>query len=98
MKRATHLLWLSASLCSAVFTGCTVGPNYHRPPVPAAPAYKQAHTQAAASTAPDIAWSDWWKVFHDPLLDNLESQAADANRDIRIAVAHVDQAGAMARV
>jgi multidrug efflux system outer membrane protein len=98
MKRATHLLWLSASLCAAVLTGCTVGPNYHRPPVPAAPAYEEAHTEAAASTAPDIAWSDWWKVFHDPLLDNLESQAADANRDIRIAVAHVDQAGAMARV
>jgi multidrug efflux system outer membrane protein len=98
MKRATQLLWLPASLCATVLAGCTVGPNYHRPSVPAAPEYEEAHTQTAAPTAPDIAWSDWWKVFHDPLLDNLESQAADANRDIRIAVAHVDQADAIARV
>jgi multidrug efflux system outer membrane protein len=36
-------------------------------------------------------------VFHDPVLDKLEAQAADANRDIRIALTHVDQANAMAR-
>jgi multidrug efflux system outer membrane protein len=98
MKRVIHLLCLPASLCAALFAGCTVGPNYHRPPVPAAPQYEEPQAKPGTTAVPDIAWSDWWKVFHDPLLDSLESQAADANRDIRIAVAQVDQANAMARV
>jgi multidrug efflux system outer membrane protein len=38
-----------------------------------------------------IAYSDWWKVFHDPELDTLEMQADAANRDIKVAVAHVDE-------
>lgn len=97
MNRATTIRSLLASACVALLAGCTVGPNYHRPPVPAAPAYEEPHDQAASTAVPDIAWSNWWTVFHDPVLDNLETQAADANRDIRIALAHVDQASAMAR-
>ena len=97
VKRATLLPCLAASACIAILAGCTVGPNYHRPPVATAPAYQEPHAEAAATPVPDIACSDWWTVFNDPVLDNLENQAADANRDIRIAVAHVDQADAMAR-
>lgn len=97
MKRATQLHGLLATACIGVLAGCTVGPNYHRPPVPAAPAYQEPHSQASTPSIPAIAWSDWWSVFNDPVLDNLESQATDANRDIRIAVAHVEEASAMAR-
>jgi multidrug efflux system outer membrane protein len=97
LKPATKLQCILASVGIGLLAGCTVGPNYHRPPVPAAPAYEQPQEQATATPVPDIAWSNWWAVFHDPVLDNLESQAADANRDIRIAVAHVDEANAMAR-
>ena len=97
MNRKTKLQSLLASACVALLAGCTVGPNYRRPPVPVAPAWEEPHDQTAAAATPDIAWSNWWTVFHDPVLDNLETQAADANRDIRIAVAHVDQANAMAR-
>jgi outer membrane protein, multidrug efflux system len=104
MKRMTKLHCLSALACTGILAGCTVGPNYHRPSVATAPAFAEPHTQAAAGTQaaaqaqPDIAWSNWWRVFGDPVLDNLEDQATDANRDIRIAAAHVDQSGAMARV
>jgi multidrug efflux system outer membrane protein len=97
MKRAIKVRLLFASAGISLLAGCTVGPNYHRPPVATAPAFEEPHAQAAAQTPPDIAWSNWWTVFNDPVLDNLEGQAADANRDIRIAVAHVDQADAMAR-
>jgi outer membrane protein, multidrug efflux system len=97
MNRATKIQSVLASACVALLAGCTVGPNYHRPPVPVAPAWEEPHDQTAAAATPDIAWSNWWTVFHDPVLDNLETQASDANRDIRIAVAHVDQANAMAR-
>jgi outer membrane protein, multidrug efflux system len=97
MKPSTKLQCLLASVCIGLLAGCTVGPNYHRPPVPTAPAYQEPHDQTAATAVPAIAWSNWWTVFHDPVLGNLETQAANANRDIRIAVANVDQANAMVR-
>ena len=97
MKRATKIVCIFASAWVALLAGCTVGPNYHRPPVATAPAFEEPHAQTTAQTPPQIAWSNWWAVFNDPVLDNLESQAVDANRDIRIAVAQVDEADAMAR-
>lgn len=97
MKPTNVVPSLVASVCITLLAGCTVGPNYHRPAVPAAPAYQESHSEDAAQSTPDIAWSNWWTVFNDPVLDNLESQATDANRDIRIAVTHVDEANAMAR-
>src|SRR3984885_5833189 len=97
MKPTTTASLLLASACIGLLSGCTVGPNYRRPPVPAAPAYQEAHAEAAGAAPPAIAWSNWWTIFNDPTLDNLEGQAADANQDIRIALAHVDQAGAVVR-
>ncbi len=45
----------------------------------------------------DIAYSDWWRVFNDPELDRLETEADAANQDIRLAVARVEQAEAGAK-
>lgn len=36
----------------------------------------------------------WWSQFEDPVLDTLIEQALDANRDVRVAVARVEQARA----
>src|SRR5579862_413601 len=75
--------------------GCMVGPNYKRPSVPVPPQFKET----GASTAPEektpaVGYSDWWRVFNDPVLDGLETQVASANLDIRTAVARYDQAEA----
>jgi multidrug efflux system outer membrane protein len=37
----------------------------------------------------------WWSQFEDPVLDSLIDQALEANRDVRVAVARVDQARAV---
>jgi multidrug efflux system outer membrane protein len=37
----------------------------------------------------------WWGQFEDPVLDSLVAQALDANRDVRVAVARVEQARAV---
>lgn len=37
----------------------------------------------------------WWSQFDDPILDSLIVRALDANRDVRIAVARVEQARAV---
>jgi outer membrane protein, multidrug efflux system len=49
------------------------------------------------SGTPDIAYSDWWRVFHDPELARLETQADAANQDIKMAMARVEEADAAAR-
>jgi multidrug efflux system outer membrane protein len=86
---------LGLGALSVALSGCMVGPNYSKPSVPVAPAFTEpAHPAAATTGPPAIAYHDWWKVFHDPLLDGLETQADAANKDIKIAVAHVDEATA----
>ena len=95
MRQRTRFGIFLASTGISLLAGCTVGPNYHRPPVATAPAFQEPQTQSDSPA--DIAWTNWWKVFNDPVLDDLEGHAKDANRDIRIAVAHVDEANAMAR-
>ena len=49
------------------------------------------------SGTPDIAYSDWWRVFKDPELSRLETEADAANQDIKIAMARVEQANAGAK-
>ena len=95
MRNLTKFGSLLASVGISLLAGCTVGPNYHRPPVATAPAFQEPQTQSAPRA--DIAWTNWWTVFSDPVLNDLEAQATNANRDIRIAIAHVDEANAMAR-
>jgi outer membrane protein, multidrug efflux system len=85
---------VAISVACAMLSGCMVGPNYHVPGVPTAPAYKESSPQSASALP---AGDSWWKVFNDSTLDDLESQAVAANPDIKIAVAHVDQADAVRR-
>jgi len=90
------LSWLNITFGLAIFaiTGCRVGPNYHPPAVPIPPAFQEA---TANSNLPPLAGSDWWTVFGDATLTDLERQAVAANLDIRIASTHIDQADAYRR-
>jgi outer membrane protein, multidrug efflux system len=86
---------VSIGTFAMALSGCMVGPNYHKPSVPVPPAFTEQSQPAAATTgAPAIAYHDWWTVFHDPVLDGMETQADSANQDIKIAIAHVDEASA----
>jgi outer membrane protein, multidrug efflux system len=87
------LMLVAAALAAA---GCRVGPNYQPPTPPLAPSFTGSDTVAPATQQQAIAYSDWWKVFHDPELDTLEVQADTANRDVKMAIARVDEAIAAA--
>jgi len=79
-------------------TGCAVGPKYQRPSAPVPTQFKESAEQPAqTSTTPAIAYNNWWLVFNDPTLNQLENDADSANQDIRVAVARVDEAEAAAR-
>src|SRR5882757_4920730 len=73
--------------------GCTVGPKYHQPSAPVPPQFKEG-TSSNNGKTDAIAYSNWWTIFNDPQLDQLEQQADAANQDVKAAIARVDQAQA----
>ncbi len=91
------ILWPTATLVLAALfiTGCMVGPKYHQPTPPVPTQFKEGGKPDSGT--PDIAYSDWWRVFKEPELARLETEADTANQDIKLAVARVEQAEAGAR-
>lgn len=79
---------------------CAVGPDYKRL-AETGPAHYKAQALGEwkegrpLDTVPKGAW---WEVFNDPLLNDLERRAAEANQDLKAAMARVEQARATARV
>src|SRR5215831_4845611 len=85
----------SARIISGVVTiaclgGCSIGPNYKRPPVAEPSAFRGQEIAEAASLA-DVPW---WDVFEDPSLKALIQEALPNNYDVRIAAARVREARA----
>src|SRR5450631_2650168 len=110
---------MSATRCSAivllfapavgVFSGCAVGPNFHKPQAPARAAFAPAPLPEASSSAPvhggeaqhfvagrDISF-EWWELFQSPALDSLIRQAFKANPTIAAAQAALAQAQELVR-
>jgi outer membrane protein, multidrug efflux system len=78
------------ALCLTL-VGCTLGPNYRRPAVPAPEAWRAEEAVADPASLADLPW---WALFEDVELRRLVRAALEANTDLRIAVARVDQARA----
>lgn len=82
------------SILAVVAAGCTVGPNYSRPTVAGQTEWKES----APSTNALVLPPEWWQVFNDRVLNSLETQAVEANQDLKRAVARVAEARALAGV
>jgi multidrug efflux system outer membrane protein len=74
-------------------TGCTVGPNYHRPSVQV-PQNFRAPDPLPAPQATSLADLKWWEVFKDEKLQDLIRTALVSNYDLRDAVVRVEEARA----
>jgi NodT family efflux transporter outer membrane factor (OMF) lipoprotein len=91
-KSATaSLLTLLALLLSA----CTVGPDYVRPEIHSTAQFKE--NKGWLQVAPHTAQSpgDWWTVFNDATLNELEPQVATANQSLRASYYAYQQALAL---
>src|SRR5262249_62351224 len=53
-------------------TGCTVGPDYARPPVGVPAAYKELDGWKGAQPSDGVLRGAWWELFADPQLPALE--------------------------
>jgi multidrug efflux system outer membrane protein len=98
MKSILSLLSLSAA--TVAWAGLpAVGPDYVRPEAPTADAFRDTGDAPAWKTAApsdELARGDWWTLFGDPTLNDLETRALAANQELRAAAARVEQARALA--
>ena len=84
--------------CAMLLAGCMVGPDYRRPAVDMPPAWKEQPGWTRAQPAAAQAKGDWWRAFHDPLLDELEPLVAVSNQTVRQSYASYEQALASLRI
>jgi len=74
-------------ITALLLSGCAVGPNYVRPSAEAPPAYKEAAGWIVAQPDDATPKGDWWTVFNDPVLNQLEGQVEISNQNLAAAEA-----------
>jgi NodT family efflux transporter outer membrane factor (OMF) lipoprotein len=85
-------------LMLALMTGCTVGPNYVRPPAQVPASYKELEGWKVAQPKDHLIRGAWWKIFNDPQLNELEEQVNISNQNVAAAEAQFRQARALVQV
>jgi NodT family efflux transporter outer membrane factor (OMF) lipoprotein len=81
-----------------VLSGCMVGPKYVKPPAPLAPSFKETTDWKEGDgwkiAKPDDAQlrGNWWELYGDAKLNELEVQVDPSNETLKIAEANFRQA------
>ncbi|WP_322075068.1 efflux transporter outer membrane subunit [Burkholderia cenocepacia] len=97
MRTRVRPVALAAIVTAAAVAGCTVGPDYRRPPVDTPAAWRlDPADQYWQPAAPARAPLDpvWWTAFGDAQLDALEADALRNNQNLKAVAARYDQAKA----
>ena len=71
---------------AVMLSACTLGPDYRRPVVNPPSSWRFDEKEAK-----EVANTEWWEQFGDPVLNELIRSALQENKDIRIAVARVQE-------
>jgi NodT family efflux transporter outer membrane factor (OMF) lipoprotein len=95
LARSFSLLVILAAVCTA---GCTVGPKYQRASAPAATHWDVAEPWRESAPKDALGKGDWWEVFRDDDLNGFEHEALQSNQTIKISIARLEQARALAAV
>ncbi|ARO87282.1 transporter [Nitrosospira lacus] len=78
---------------SLLLASCAMGPDYSRPPIDTAEKFRMAQTEGQS-----IANLPWWELLQDEELQRLINQALLENRDLKRAVASVEELQARLRI
>lgn len=93
-----------------LLAGCMVGPRYHRPAAPVPPAFKGAELtpppelesgswkQAQPSAPSEKLETNWWALYNDPKLDELEARVVTANQTLKAAYENYQQSRQQIRI
>ena len=96
MRSARNITLLNGVAVLLFAAGCTVGPKYQRASAPVPAKWDVGEPWRESSPKDGIPKGEWWGVFHDEELGELEKQTLDANQTIKVAVARLEQARASA--
>jgi NodT family efflux transporter outer membrane factor (OMF) lipoprotein len=80
---------------ATLLSACAVGPDYKRPAFEAAPAFKEAADWKPSEPADALARGEWWKIFKDDALNELEAQVDISNQNVRSAADAYEEARAL---
>ncbi|MGH8763034.1 MAG: efflux transporter outer membrane subunit, partial [Nitrosospira sp.] len=73
-------------LPTLLVASCAMGPDYIRPPIDTADKFRMTQTEGQS-----IANLPWWELLHDEELQRLINQALLENKDLKRAVASVEE-------
>ena len=89
----------AAAVCALLLVACSaVGPDYARPKDPVPAAFTETGPWREAAPGDLIGRGDWWEIFNDPTLNDIEVQARKANLGLQVAAARLRQAQAIAGI
>ena len=92
--QGVHGLIVLASALS-ILGGCTVGPNYARPPAQTPTAYKESEGWKVAQPGDEMKRGKWWEIFGDARLNALQEQVVISNQNVLLAESNFRQARAL---
>jgi len=73
---------------SMLLLSCAMGPDYSRPDIPTSDSFRMAGEE---KDLPSLANVPWWELYHDEELQKLIRIALEENKDLKRAVATVDE-------
>ena len=98
------ILTAASLLLAGALSGCRIGPAYHppAPPTVAAANYKESTVNfhdadgwKVASPQDAMIRGNWWEIFNEPELNDLESQLNINNQNIKVSFQNFMQARAV---
>ncbi|MEB0303671.1 RND transporter, partial [Mucilaginibacter sp. 5C4] len=78
----------------ALLAGCSSAPDYKKPQVAMPAAWQSTAPFVQGTPADHIPKGQWWVIFQDPQLNQLEQQAMAQNQTLQVAAARLEQARA----
>ena len=85
----------TAPLLLLTLAACTLTPRIERPAVPLPASFAEDPNWKPANPADAGPKGDWWTLFDDPILTELETRVETANQTVAAAVASYDAARAV---
>lgn len=87
---------ISMAVCFVMLTGCTVGPNFSHPTnkIRVAKWQSLSNDNHLVPTQSSSLPSQWWTLFNDSVLTELENNAQLTNLDLQMAESRIEQSRA----
>ncbi|MEN5090435.1 efflux transporter outer membrane subunit [Pseudomonas protegens] len=87
-----------AALLLLALHGCSLAPHYQVPPIDLPAQYREQSSDGPwhPAATPQVIAEQWWLLYQDPRLNDLQQRLLQANPDLAAALAHYDAAQAYA--